>query len=144
MALLSLLGRFGFGYLADYLEKRWLLAVAYALQALAILLFAVIYHPWQIFFILPLFSLGFGGGIPVRPAFQAEYFGLRAFGAIQGLVFTIATVGGVLGPVIAGVIYDLTEGYRPAFLLLGATSLIAAPLIVSVGRPRLSSAPPAA
>ena len=30
-------------------------------------------------------SVRLGGSIAVRPAFQAEYFGLRAFGALQGL-----------------------------------------------------------
>ena len=67
-------------------------------------------------YVLPVFALGFGGSIPVRPAFQAEYFGLKAFGAIQGLAFTIATLGGLLGPVFAGWMYDVTESYRLAFV----------------------------
>ncbi|MBI1885750.1 MAG: MFS transporter [Chloroflexi bacterium] len=141
MSLLSLIGRFCFGWLADFAQKRFVLAASYALSALGIFLFAAIYEPWQIFFVLPLFAIGFGGAIPVRPAFQAEYFGLRAFGAIQGLVFTIATVGGVAGPVIAGGIYDWTGGYRPAFLILASGTAMAVPLILSVGRPQ-SVTPP--
>lgn len=135
MTLMSLVGRFGFGYLADIMDKRLVMAAAYALAALSILLFATIYEGWQIFLVLPLFALGFGGSIPVRPAFQAEYFGLRAFGAIQGLVFTVATLGAVVGPVFAGWIYDLTESYRLAFVLLSAGGLLAAPLVLTVPRP---------
>ena len=141
MTLMSLVGRFGFGYLADIIDKRVVMASAYALAGVAILLFATIYEGWQIFFVLPLFSLGFGGAIPVRPAFQAEYFGLRAFGAIQGLVFTIATLGGVLGPVFAGWVYDQTESYRLAFVLLSAGSLLAAPLVLTVPRPAWAAQP---
>ncbi|MBI2912869.1 MAG: MFS transporter [Chloroflexi bacterium] len=140
MTLMSLIGRFAFGYLADSIDKRVVMASAYALAGVAILLFATIYEGWQIFFVLPLFSLGFGGAIPVRPAFQAEYFGLRAFGAIQGLVFTIATLGGVLGPVFAGWIYDQTESYRLAFVLLSAGSLLAAPLMLTLPRPAATPA----
>ena len=99
------------------------------------LLFATIYEGWQIFLVLPLLSLGFGGVIPVRPAFQAEVFGMRAFGAIQGLVFTIATFGGVIGPVLAGWMYDQTESYRLSFVILAAVGSLAAPLILTLRRP---------
>jgi len=135
MTLMSLAGRFGFGYAADLVDKRFVMAGAYALLALAVLLFATIYQPWQILLVLPLFSLGFGGIIPVRPAFQAEVFGMRNFGAIQGLVFTVATLGGLIGPVFAGWVYDQTESYRLSFVILAAVGFLAAPMILSLRRP---------
>ncbi len=135
MTLMSLIGRFGFGYVADTVDKRLVMAAAFTVSGLAILLFATIYEGWQIALVLPLFALGFGGAIPVRPAFQAEYFGLRAFGAIQGMVFTVATLGGLAGPVFAGWLYDMTDSYRLAFVLLSAGGLVAAPLVLTVPRP---------
>jgi sugar phosphate permease len=135
MTLVSVGGRFGFGYVSDFIDKRFVMAGAYALLALAVLLFAAVYEPWQIFLVLPLFGLGWGGIIPVRPALQAEVFGLRAFGAIQGLVFTIATLGGLIGPVFAGWMYDQTESYRLAFVILGAAAFLAAPMLVTLRRP---------
>jgi len=140
MTLMSLVGRFGFGYVADLVDKRFVMAGAYALLALAVLLFATIYDPWQIFLVLPLFSLGFGGIIPVRPAFQAEVFGMRNFGAIQGLVFTVATLGGLIGPVFAGWMYDQTESYRLSFVVLAAVGFLAAPMILSLRRPAARAA----
>src|SRR5574341_35589 len=119
MTLLSLLGRLGFGWLADQVDKRFVMAGAFALSGVSLLLFATMYEGWQMAYVLPVFATGFGGGIPVRPAFQAEYFGLRAFGAIQGLAFTIATLGGLLGPVFAGWVYDETESYGLAFAQIG-------------------------
>jgi sugar phosphate permease len=134
MTLLSLLGRLGFGYLADAMDKRHVTAACYAITALSLLLYASVYEGWQVLYVLPVFALGFGGSIPVRPAFQAEYFGLKAFGAIQGLAFTIATLGGLLGPVFAGWMYDVTESYRLAFVILSAGSLLAVPLVLTVGK----------
>jgi MFS family permease len=134
MTLLSLLGRLGFGQLADTMDKRYVMAMANALCGLSLLLYATVYEGWQVLYVLPVFALGFGGSIPVRPAFQAEYFGLKAFGAIQGLAFTIATLGGLLGPVFAGWMYDLTESYRLAFVALSAGSFVAVPLVLSVRR----------
>ncbi|MEE8550193.1 MAG: hypothetical protein V3T08_02955 [Gemmatimonadota bacterium] len=43
---------------------------------------------------------------------KEEVFGLRAFGAIQRLVFTVGTIGGLIGPLFAGFMYDETESYR--------------------------------
>ena len=59
-------------------------------------------------------------------------------GAIQGLAFTIATLGGLLGPVFAGWMYDVTESYRLAFTLLAGGSLLAVPLVLSVSPRRIS------
>jgi sugar phosphate permease len=135
MTLVNVGGRFGLGYVADFIDKRFVMASAYAMLALAVLLFATVYEPWQIFLALPLFGLGWGGVIPVRPALQAEVFGLRAFGAVQGLVYTIATLGGLTGPVFAGWMYDQTGSYRLAFVILGAAAFLATPLVATLRRP---------
>jgi MFS family permease len=134
MLMVSLGGRFGFGYMSDLIDKRFVMAAAYALLALAVLLFATVYEPWQILLALPLFGLGWGGIIPTRPSLQAEVFGLRAFGAIQGLVFTVGTIGGLIGPVFAGFMYDQTESYRLSFVILAAFGFLAAPLILTLQR----------
>ena len=136
MILLSLGGRFGFGFVADQVDKRFVMAAAYALLALAVLLFATVYEPWQVLIVLPLFGFGWGGVIPTRPALQAEVFGMRAFGAIQGLVFTVATLGALVGPVFAGWMYDQTESYRLAFVILASVGFLAVPLTATLQRPR--------
>jgi len=136
MTFMSLVGRFGMGQLADMIDKRWVMAASFGLCALSLVLFATIYEPWQIAYALPVFAIGWGGIIPVRPAFQAEYFGMRAFGAIQGLVFTVATLGGLVGPVFAGWMYDQTESYRLAFLILSVGAMLAVPMVLTMKRPR--------
>ncbi|MEX0681951.1 MAG: MFS transporter [Dehalococcoidia bacterium] len=136
MTLISLSGRFGMGQLADVMDKRRVLATSFGTCALALVLYATIFEPWQIIYALPVFAIGWGGIIPVRPTFQAEYFGMKALGAIQGLVFTIATLGGLVGPVFAGWMYDQTESYRLSFLILSAGALLAVPLTLTMKRPR--------
>ncbi len=140
MTLVGVAGRFGFGYVADFADKRLVMTGAYAMLALSVLLFAAAHEPWQLFPALILFGLGWGGIIPVRPALQAEVFGLRAFGAIQGLLFTIATLGALVGPVFAGWMYDQRESYRLAFVMLAAVSFLAAPLLATLRRPRQAQA----
>jgi MFS family permease len=131
----SLVGRLSFGWAADYVPKRWLVAVAYALQGAGILIFASIASPWQAILFMVVFALGWGGALPVLPALQAEYFGLRAFGGIQGLTWAVATLGGFAGPIFAGVVHDMVDSYRPAFLLMTLTTMAGVPAILMMGRP---------
>jgi len=131
----SMVGRLAFGWLADYLSKRWLLTAAWTLQALGLLIFAVVHSPWQAVVFLAVFTPGFGGAIPVMPALLTEYFGLRAFGTIQGLVMAAAMLGAFTGPIFAGAAYDMMDTYRLAFLILALITLTAAVLVQMMGRP---------
>jgi sugar phosphate permease len=135
----SLVGRLGFGWLADYLNKRWLLAAAWILQGLGILIFAAVQSPWQAVVFLVAFAPGFGGAITVMPALLAEYFGLRALGGIQGLLMAAGMLGGFTGPILAGGVYDAVESYRPTFLVLALTALTAVVLVWMMGRPRAAA-----
>jgi len=135
MTGISLIGRLGFGSAADFIPKRAAAAVALVLLSLSLVLFATVHHAWQLVYVLPLFGLGFGGIIPVRSSLQAEYFGLKAFGAIQGMALTVITLGAFFGPILAGWMYDVTGSYRTAFALLALGPLLAAPLILSA-KPR--------
>ena len=40
--------------------------------------------------------------------------------------------GGIGGPILAGWMYDVTESYRLAFVVLSAGSFLAVPLVLSV------------
>ena len=130
----SLVGGLVFGWLADYLSKRWLLAAAWILQALGILLFAAVHSPWQAVVFLLVFGPALGGAFTLLPALLPEYFGLRAFGTIQGLLMTAATLGGFIGPIFAGAAYDVMDTYRPAFLLLVLITCGAAMVILMMGK----------
>lgn len=136
MTVLSLFGRLGFGYFADFVDKKKLLAAAYALMALGILAIATIQTQWQVIFYLALFSPGWGASIAVRPVLQAELFGLRAFAGIQGLMFTISSIGSVSGPIFVGAMYDVVGDYRPAFLTTAVAALLAVPAIILTPMPR--------
>ena len=142
--VLSLFGRLGFGFVADFLPKNLVLAGSYCLIALALALLATVHAPWQLGYVVPLYALGFGGSVPARTSIQAEYFGLKAFGAVQGMMLTVSTLGGVAGPVLAGWLYDISGSYRLAFLLLAAGAALAIPLIFTARRPQKAARLPAA
>lgn len=133
----SLAGRLGLGWLADFLDKRHVLVVAFILQAAGIVIFSTIGAWWQIALFLLLFAPGFGGSIPVRPAIQAEYFGRRSFGAIVGVTVAITSLGTVIGPPFVGWVFDTWGTYQPGFLVLAALTVVSAVMILSLPRPQV-------
>ncbi|MBI4301643.1 MAG: MFS transporter [Chloroflexi bacterium] len=130
MTVTSLVGRLGFGWLSDTMDKRYILAVASVLQAIGVFIFANVQSPWLIVPFLLTYGIGYGGPISVRPALLGDYFGSKHFGAIQGLVMTVSMVGGVVGPWFAGKIADVTGSYYLAFLISAAIAALSVPLIL--------------
>lgn len=59
-----------------------------------------------------------GGNFAVISPLVAELFGTRAHGALFGLATFVGTIGGALGPVLTGRIFDTTGSYDIAFALL--------------------------
>ena len=67
----------------------------------------------------------------------AEYFGTKNLGANYGLVFTGYGAGGVLGPMLAGGVWDLLHSYRWAFVSASVGCLLAMLLAMTVRPPQI-------
>jgi MFS family permease len=62
----------------------------------------------------------------------AGLFGTRSHGLIFGIVIFSSTIGGAIGPVLAGHMFDLTGSYQMVFMVLAALSIIGLILTVSL------------
>lgn len=69
-----------------------------------------------------IYGVAHGGLFTVVSPTLAEYFGTVAHGEIFGTVLFFGTLGGALGPVLAGVAFDQTGSYR---LVFGALVILA-------------------
>ena len=58
-----------------------------------------------------LFGAGIGGIQTILPVAWADYFGRRNFGAIRGVALTIQVSAQASGPLLSGVLRDLTGTY---------------------------------
>ena len=124
--LLSIIGRFGFGWFADVFEKRRVMTAAYVLMAIGMLLFCFVRIHWIVLLFLPIFSVGFGGSMVIRGTILREYYGTHALGKMLGIVLGAASIGGIIGPTLAGWAYDTTGSYRlvwPACFLVMTASI---------------------
>jgi len=144
MTLFSLIGRLGFGFLGDFTNKRYLIAISLVLQTIGIFLFSLVdmNRVWLVFIFLLTYGPGYGGPIPLRGAVQADYFGTRNFGTILGLMALISIPGGLLSPIIAGWIFDVTGSYHLAWQIFALITLPAIPLMLLAKSPKANPEPP--
>ncbi|RJQ67623.1 MAG: MFS transporter [Desulfobacteraceae bacterium] len=135
LIFVSTVGRFGFGWLGNRIDNRYLLSFGTLLQAAGVLfLLGAKEIGWAILFIVT-FGPAFGGVITLRVTIQSQYFGRRAFGAIQGAFMAILMVGTVTSPLLTGWCFDLYGNYRPAWIFLGLINLAVIPIIMKLKEP---------
>ncbi len=136
LALISIVGRMGSGWLGDRMDRRYLLASALLLQALGLVIFAYTRNLAQAIAFVALFGPGFGGAITLTLIIQADYFGRKAFGTIVGVMQGIGAVGGILSPVFAGWIYDVRGSYQLAWLALAILVFVSTPVVLALKPPK--------
>jgi MFS family permease len=138
--LSSVVGRLSLGWLSDSFGKPRMLIICFLLQSVGLVILSYGSTLWHLAAFVLLFGPAFGGGVVLRAALVRTRFGRSAFGSIQGLVIGAMTVGGLIGPSLAGAIYDARGSYQLAWLILAAASLTAA-LAVMIGKNSLTVTP---
>lgn len=79
-------------------------------------------------------GFNFGGNFALFPLLTLENFGAKNLGANYGAVFTSYGVGGILGPMMAGKVWDTMGTFKTAFIVAGLACLIAAALALTLKR----------
>jgi MFS family permease len=119
-------GKVIMGLVADRVTARLALALDFALIAAALLL---VFSVARVA-VLSIFVVSFGtlAGAPLilLPLLVAESLGLKRYGLLEALTGVATTFGAMVGPVVAGRIFDLTGSYVIAFELFIAIYAVGA------------------
>ncbi len=124
MGAASVAGRLSVGALVDRLGGRRALLLCLVPLIASLLAFLSTSTPWLLFVAVGVYGIAHGGLFTVMSPTVAEYFGLKAHGAIFGIVVFFGTIGGASGPILAGRIFDLTDSYTLAFASLAALATL--------------------
>jgi len=126
LTLVSVIGRLSFGFLGDYFPKRFLFMATYSMMGCGVLVLMNAREMSMVYLFILLFGIGFGGNVPLMPAFRTEIFGRTSLGKIQGVMNPISMIAGATGPVLTGYIFDTTGSYTTSFLMVGLLTFCAA------------------
>ena len=134
----SLIGRFAIGALADRLGRVVTLVLVQASMAASFLVWqgAGGYLALALFTLW--FGLSYGGIVSLLPAICMDMFGARAVSGIVGTLYTGAAFGNLLGPVVAGAVFDRSASYAPVIwgcVVLAAIATLASARLIAAREP---------
>lgn len=130
--LMSIIGRLGFGWLGDVFEKRYVMALGFFFMGAGMVAFCYMQVKWTIFLFLLLFPPSFGGTMVLRGAILREYFGRDSFGKMLGIVMGSASIGGIIGPTLAGWVFDSLGSYHLIWVGLSGFVSLAIILVLRI------------
>ena len=129
---LSIVGRVVMGSVADRMGNRPPLIINFVMVSGVLFWLVVAKELWMLYLFAAIFGFAYGGVVVLESPLVAELFGLSSHGVILGIVAFGYTVGGAVGPILAGRIFDIIGSYQVAFLVcavLGILGIILASLL---------------
>jgi len=141
-SLLAVIGAFDFvgtlasGWLSDRVSSRVLLFWYYGLRGLSLLFLPYAFD--VSFFGLSIFAVFYGldwvATVPPTVRLTADVFGREKSGLVFGWIFTAHQLGAATAAYGAGAIRTDLGNYMLAFMISGAFCLLAAVMVLGIGR----------
>ncbi len=130
----SIAGRLTIGTLIDRLGGRRSLTICFVVLLASFVLLQLAEATWMLFLFAAIYGFAHGGFFTAMSPTLAEFFGTGSHGVIFGIVLFSGTIGGAIGPLLAGSLFDMTGSYEVVFLILTGFCLLGL-LLTSALRP---------
>ena len=132
---LSAVASFGIGFLPRSWPVRWLMAASAACLSIGSLGLIGVSSAVGAILAAGMFGIGIGGIMMLLPMAWADYFGRESYGAIRGVALALQVTAQAAGPLVSGVLRDLTGAYTDSLLLFGALAALATAAALAARRP---------
>jgi MFS family permease len=131
-------GKVVFGIVADRIGARLAMAVSFAIIACGVVLLLCSREGLLLATFLAVYGPAWGAPLALIPLLTIQSLGLRHYGSIGGILRVAEASGAVLGPLMLGRIFDLTNSYGPAFVLSTLCAIVG--IFVTLGCEKFRSA----
>jgi MFS family permease len=126
----SMVGRFITGIAIDRIGSKRAMIVCCVLLIAGLLWLQTAKELWMLYLFAVIYGTAHGGYFTTISPIVAEFFGIRAHGVLFGIIAFCGTVGGALGPTLAGYSFDITAHYSQAFWLCTLMSVLGLVLLL--------------
>jgi MFS family permease len=123
--------------MGDWFDKRKVAALCMLAHGIGMLCLTYATHMAALVAFGVFHGIAWGLRGPFMQAIRADYFGRNAIGLILGLSAAIIALGQIAGPMIAGVLADLTGDYRLGFSLLALLAALGSLSFMLATKPAL-------
>ncbi|MBM4154560.1 MAG: OFA family MFS transporter [Lentisphaerae bacterium] len=138
-ALMNGFGRIAWGSMSDRMGRKNAITLMCLLQGIMMVLFYFIGgREWGLYLGAAVIGFNFGGNFALFPAITADYFGNANVGTNYPWVFMSYGLGGVVGPVLGGMMGD-ARAWMWAFIPAGIACLVMAAVIRSLTPPKAAA-----
>jgi MFS family permease len=120
----SIIGRLLMGWLADKIQKKYVMILIYALVAISIPLLFAADTKWVMYLFAFIFGIALGGDYMIIPLMAAELFGVKVMGRVMGIIISADGLGEAFGPMLAAWLRDRSGSYVYGFSSLIILALI--------------------
>jgi sugar phosphate permease len=114
----SIIGRLLMGWLADRMQKKYVMILIYSLVAISIPLLYFAATPGVIYVFAFIFGVALGGDYMIIPLMAAELFGVKVMGRVMRLVITADGLAEAFAPMLAAWLRDRSGSYANGFAAL--------------------------
>jgi len=121
----SIAGRPLMGSTGDRIGSKLAAVVGFITLFAALLWLLIARELWTFYLFAIFFGFAYGGIMALLSPLVAELFGLKSHGIILGVVSLSSTVGGAVGPVMAGHMFDISGSYNLAITICVAIAFVA-------------------
>jgi MFS family permease len=121
----SLVGRFAIGLLADRLGRAQTLVLMQLSMGASYVLWGAASGQGLLVVFALWFGLSYGSIVSLLPAICMDYFGGKSVASVVGTLYSGAAFGNLLGPVLAGAVFDHSGHYLGVMAVCGVLSLSA-------------------
>ena len=130
----SMLGRLVLGTANDRIGGKRTLMIIFAVLLCSIIWLQASREVWMLYLFGMVYGFAHGGFFTVMSPTVAEVFGTGSHGVIFGVVLAFGTLGGAMGPLLAGYVFDVTGSYQMVFFTLAAVAMVGL-VLISMLRP---------
>lgn len=136
----SIFGRIIIGAIGDKIKVKPLLLTIGATLLLSFIFLEFASSLWAFILVGIIFGLGYGGSSTLQSLVAVEMFGLSTMGTMLGNFILSICIGGSIGPVATGALFDTSHSYSLSFAICAITALASLLIIFWLTTPKRRTA----
>lgn len=125
IAVGAIIGKLFLGFTVSRTGVKKAVCYCFVILTLPQLLLLFVTDTTSLYLFAAIFGFAYGGLMMLLNLAPSEFFGIKSVGTILGIFIYCANMGSVVGPPLFGYIFDVTGGYRLAFIINIALSAVA-------------------
>jgi MFS family permease len=124
IAGVSMAGRFISGIAIDRIGSKRVIIFCFILLVAGLLWLQIATELWMLYLFAVVYGVAHGGFFTAFSPLIAEFFGIKFHGSLFGVTMFSGNLGGSLGPITAGYVFDITGAYAGAIWICTVVAII--------------------